>query len=61
SVDTTGRPRERILGRIIRKLHHGAIILLHADREESPELAEGLLAELESRGYRCLRVDEFDK
>ncbi|MCC8036375.1 MAG: polysaccharide deacetylase family protein, partial [Rikenellaceae bacterium] len=32
SFDTTGRPRERILGRIIRKLHHGAIILLHADR-----------------------------
>lgn len=61
SLDTLSEPRERILERIRRGLHPGAIILLHDNREGAPRLVEGLLAMLHKEGYRVVRIDELLK
>jgi len=53
---------EKIVGRLLRKLHPGAIFLLHdagVPRERLLAVATLLLDKLEAGGYQCVRLDEL--
>lgn len=60
SLDTISRtPRQKVLARILRGIHDGAVILLHDRCEASAELLEALLIELERRGYAIKKPEEL--
>jgi peptidoglycan/xylan/chitin deacetylase (PgdA/CDA1 family) len=60
--DRRGGNTQKVLRRVLRRLRPGVIIALH-DGGVPParlvELTGGLLDELQTRGYRCLRLDEL--
>jgi peptidoglycan/xylan/chitin deacetylase (PgdA/CDA1 family) len=59
SLDTVARrPREKVLERVSLRLHPGAVILLHDDREGGDRLLEMILNHLERNDYK---VERFDK
>lgn len=58
-LDTLGQAHGKVLARIRRQLHDGAVILLHDNREGAAELLEALIALLEEARYRIVRVDEL--
>ena len=59
SLDTLAGPRSKVVERIRRQLHDGAIILLHDNRTGSPQLAELVLRMLAQEGYEVVRVDKL--
>lgn len=60
SLDTVARlPRERVLERIVRRLHPGAVILLHDRCPQSDRLTERLLETLDRLGYRINTVERM--
>lgn len=59
SLDTLGEPCARIVERIRRQLHDGAVILLHDNRPGSPELTGHVLKMLAKEGYKVERVDKL--
>ena len=59
SLDTLSEPREKVLERIRRRLHAGAIILLHDNREGVAELTDALLGMLREERYKVVRVDKL--
>jgi len=61
SLDTGSRNTERIVRRIRRQLHPGAVILLHDRLPWCPEVLEKLLIVLKEEGYEVVRVDEYFK
>lgn len=62
SFDTVAStPRQKVLSRVLRKLHPGAVILLHDRCEGSVELLERLLAELSNRGYEVWPIEKMLK
>jgi peptidoglycan/xylan/chitin deacetylase (PgdA/CDA1 family) len=53
---------EKIIGRLLRKLHPGAIFLLHdagVPRERLLAVVTLLLDKLEAEGYQCVRLDKL--
>lgn len=59
SLDTLGRPQERTLRRIARRLESGSIVLLHDDRAGCAALVESVLDEAARRGLKIERVDKM--
>lgn len=60
SLDTcAGGGSEKIVKRIRRRLHKGAIILLHDRLAESPQTLELLIRELTDKQYRIVRFDQL--
>ncbi len=60
SYDTNSKPtRESVVEGIVRKLHPGAIILLHDRCDGAEELLEMLITECTQRGYRFVALDEI--
>lgn len=60
SYDTMSRPtRESIVQGILKKLHPGAIILLHDRCDGAEELLEMLITEATQRGYHFVALDEM--
>lgn len=59
SFDTLAQPRERVVERIHRQLHDGAVILLHDNRPESPKLTHLVLRMLAQEGYVVERIDKL--
>lgn len=59
SLDTLAGPRGKVVERIRRQLHDGAVILLHDNRTGSPQLAELVLLMLAQEGYEVVRVDKL--
>jgi len=57
SFDASRKSPEKILERIRRKWHPGAIILLHDTHPDSPELVRMIIKEAEKRGYGIVRAD----
>ena len=53
SFDTRNEPRRRVLQRILRQLHPGAIILLHDRMEGAEWLADEVLKAMEERGLEA--------
>ncbi|MEG1511726.1 MAG: polysaccharide deacetylase family protein [Bacteroidales bacterium] len=61
SFDTISGPRENVVKRIINKLHNGAIILLHDNRDNSNELLQNLITKTLEKGYKIERLDKIDR
>lgn len=61
SLDTLAGPREKVVERIRRRLHDGAVILLHDNRPESSRLTELVLRMLAKEGYEPIRLDKLLK
>lgn len=59
SFDTLAGPRGKVVERIRRRLHDGAVILLHDNRAGSPQLAEQVLRMLSEEGYEVVRADKL--
>lgn len=60
SFDTVvATPREEVLARITRRLHPGAVILLHDRLLEADRLLEMLLQKLENENYTAVTVDSL--
>ena len=59
SLDTLAGPRGKVVERIRKRLHDGAVILLHDNRTGSPQLAELVLRMLAQEGYEVVRVDKL--
>ncbi|WP_064975292.1 polysaccharide deacetylase family protein [Alistipes provencensis] len=59
SLDTLAGPRGKVVERIRRQLHDGAVILLHDNRTGSPQLTELVLRMLAQEGYEVVRVDKL--
>jgi peptidoglycan/xylan/chitin deacetylase (PgdA/CDA1 family) len=58
SLDTTIKDAEKVAGRVIGKLHPGAIILMHDTRGNTPEALEKLIIRAAEKGYRFAGLDE---
>lgn len=61
SFDTMGHPVEQTLERVISRLHDGAVILLHDNREQADVLLEKIIAESKARGYEFCTIEELFK
>lgn len=62
SLDTLAkRSREQVCQRVAKKLHSGAIILLHDRCREADRLLEMIIAETERQGYKFVSLKEMLK
>ena len=60
SYDTMSRPtRESVVKGIMKRIHPGAIILLHDRCDGAEELLERLITECTQQGYRFVALDEL--
>ncbi len=60
SYDTMSRPtRESVVKGVMKKIHPGAIILLHDRCDGAEVLLERLITECTQRGYRFVALDEL--
>ena len=60
SYDTMSRPtRESVVKGVMKKIHPGAIILLHDRCDGAEELLERLITECTQQGYRFVALDEI--
>ncbi|MCX2745370.1 polysaccharide deacetylase family protein [Mangrovivirga sp. M17] len=57
SFDTVGHNAERVVNRIIKKIKPGSIILLHDDREKTPEILEGILQYISENNLKTVSLD----
>jgi peptidoglycan/xylan/chitin deacetylase (PgdA/CDA1 family) len=59
SFDTVHKDAERVAGRVIGKLHPGAVILMHDTREITPEAVEIIIRKAKEEGYRFAGIEEL--
>lgn len=55
TFDTMGKTPEEVLGKVCRKLHPGAVILMHDRLPDCPRTLDLVLTYLESEGYKADR------
>jgi peptidoglycan/xylan/chitin deacetylase (PgdA/CDA1 family) len=55
--DGVSRDVPGVVGRLVRGLEPGAVLVVHEGHGHGPEVLAGLLRELAARGYRCVRPD----
>jgi len=59
SFDTAIKDAEKIAGRVIGKLHPGAVILMHDTQNITPEALEKVIIMAKEEGYRFVGLDEM--
>lgn len=59
SLDTTIKDAEKVSKRIIRKLHPGAVILMHDTQDVTPEALEMVINRAKEDGYRFIGLEEM--
>jgi peptidoglycan-N-acetylglucosamine deacetylase len=59
SLDTTIKNAEKVTKRIIRKLHPGAVILMHDTQDITPEALEQVIIRAKEMGYRFVGIEEM--
>lgn len=57
----TNRQQNRVIDNVKKQLKPGAVILLHDDRENTPEILEAILHEAKKQQLRCVDVKEIFK
>jgi len=58
SLDTVSR-KEKAVGRVIKRLRPGGVVLLHDDRPGIGEILETVIRETGALGYRIVPLDEL--
>jgi len=61
SYDTTGANIKNVIDRVDNQLKPGAIVLLHDDRNTTPEILEGILRSMQQKKLRSVKVEELLK
>lgn len=59
SLDTTIKDAEKVSKRVIRKLHPGAVILMHDTQNITPEALEKVITRAKEEGYRFVGLEEM--
>ena len=59
SCDTTIKDAERIAERVIRKLHPGAVVLMHDTLDITPVAVEMIIRKAGEAGYHFVRLEEL--
>lgn len=59
SMDTTIKDSGKVAGRVMRKLHPGAVILMHDTLDTTPETLEKIIILAKEDGYRFIGLDEM--
>jgi len=59
SLDTTIKDAEKVAGRVIGKLHPGAVILMHDTQDVTPEALEKIILKAKDEGYRFVALNEL--
>jgi peptidoglycan-N-acetylglucosamine deacetylase len=58
SLDTVLKDEDKIVERIQDRLHPGAVILMHDDREITAKVLEKVILMIKKEGYRIVKLDE---
>jgi peptidoglycan/xylan/chitin deacetylase (PgdA/CDA1 family) len=61
SLDTVLKDEEKIVERITDRLHPGAIILMHDNREMTVKVLEKVILAVKKEGYRFVRIEDLIK
>lgn len=61
SLDTMGKDNEVVCNRVIERLHNGAIILLHDNREKIVDLLNMIITESYNKGFSFVSLQELQK
>lgn len=61
SLDTVLQDEDKIVERIMDRLHPGAIILMHDDREITVKVLERIILKIKKEGYRFVGLEEILK
>lgn len=59
SLDTMGKPDEKIIKRVVTRFKPGSLILLHDTHEGIGNILEGIIGEAKKHGYTFVRPDEL--
>ena len=59
SMDTTIKDAEKITKRVIRKLHPGAVILMHDTKDITPDALDKVIIRAKEDGYRFIGLEEM--
>lgn len=59
SLDTMSCSRARILSRVMKRVHPGAIVLLHDNQEYSEQLVEQLIVGIRASGYEIVSLERL--
>jgi peptidoglycan-N-acetylglucosamine deacetylase len=59
SLDTVLKDKEKLTERVIERLHPGAVILMHDDREITGLVLEDIILKIKEEGYRIVGVEEL--
>lgn len=59
SFDTRNQPAEKVVGKIIKRMGGGEVILLHESSDHILEILEQLLPAIKAAGLECVRLDEM--
>lgn len=59
SLDTVLKDEDKIVGRVLDRLHPGAVILLHDDREITVKSLEKLILKIKNEGYRFIGLEDL--
>jgi len=59
SLDTVIMDADKITERVVERLHPGAVILMHDDRDVTPKALEMIITRAKEEGYRFVGLDEL--
>jgi len=59
SLDTVLKDENTLLDRITDRLHPGAVILMHDDREMTVKVLEKVILKIKKEGYRFVKLEEL--
>jgi peptidoglycan/xylan/chitin deacetylase (PgdA/CDA1 family) len=59
SFDTTAKDAEKVAERVIRKLHPGAVVLMHDTQKITPEALERVIKMAKEEGYRFVDLEKL--
>jgi peptidoglycan/xylan/chitin deacetylase (PgdA/CDA1 family) len=59
SLDTVLKDEDKVVERIIDRLHPGAVILMHDNREMAVKVLEKVILKIKEEGYRFVSIDEM--
>jgi peptidoglycan/xylan/chitin deacetylase (PgdA/CDA1 family) len=59
SLDTVLKDKAKLTERVIERLHPGAVILMHDDREITGLVLEDIILKIKEEGYRIVGLEEM--
>ena len=59
SLDTVIKDKEKLVERVIERLHPGAVILMHDDRKITTEVLEDLILKIKKEDFRFVELEKL--